>query len=56
MLARIADNATYDEPASASVGIAAVYVNASLAYAEGEGGVVLAMKGQLLPRAGAPAT
>ena len=51
--ARIADTATYDEPARASVGVVAVYVNGRLAYVEEEGGAVLAREGQLLRRAGA---
>lgn len=34
---RIADTATYDCPVSASVGLAAVYVNGRHAYDEAEG-------------------
>ena len=46
--ARIADTATYDHPASADVGVTAVYVNGVLAYAEG--GQVLACAGRMLTR------
>ena len=48
--ARIADTATYDEPVSASVGIAAVYVNGCRAYGQDEGTVVLAREGRALRR------
>lgn len=53
--ARIADTATYDAPASASVGVVAVYVNGRRAYEEGGGGGVLARAGRMLSR-GASAT
>jgi N-acyl-D-amino-acid deacylase len=46
--ARIADTATYDKPVSASVGVTAVYVNGTQAYAEG--GPVLARAGRMLAR------
>ena len=48
--ARIADTATYDDPVSASVGIAAVYVNGCRAYGQDEGTVVLAREGRALRR------
>jgi N-acyl-D-amino-acid deacylase len=49
--ATIADTATYNRPVSASVGIAAVYVNGSLAYRGGDGApAVLARTGRMLTR------
>jgi len=49
--ATIADTATYDRPVSASLGIAAVYVNGSLAYRGGAGApAVLARAGRMLTR------
>jgi N-acyl-D-amino-acid deacylase len=52
--ARIADTATYDDPVSASVGIAAVYVNGRRAYGDDDGTVVRAREGRLLRRAASP--
>jgi N-acyl-D-amino-acid deacylase len=46
--ARIADTATYENPVSPSVGIAAVYVNGRRAHGEGEG--VSAHAGRMLTR------
>ena len=52
--ARIADTATYDDPVRASVGIVAVYVDGSRAYAQDDSTVVQARKGRLLRRAASP--
>lgn len=49
--ARVADTATYERPASASVGIVGVWVNG--AHAHAEGGPVRARAGRLLTRRGA---
>ncbi|MFT3719179.1 N-acyl-D-amino-acid deacylase family protein [Pseudorhodoferax sp.] len=47
--ARIADTATYEQPVSPSVGVAAVYVNGRCAYREGAA-QVLAREGRMLAR------